>query len=143
MADDKGNKNQRRGGLPGFDLGGSGGGSTPQNDKMRRNRLIIWVIVLGVVGFVLFQTVNPTGQSVPYSDFVGFIKQGPEVLSAVTVTDTSVSGTVTHKDGSTTSVSASRLSSDDTTIKLLLANDIEFDQKPPSGWVFRCAPSSA
>jgi cell division protease FtsH len=137
MADDNKKSSGRRGGLPGFDLGGGSGsnGSNPQQDRQRRTRLLIWVVVLVVVGWVLFQSVSSPAQSVTYSQFVGFIDKGPNVLSDVVVTDTSVTGTVHHEDGSTVQVSASRLSTDQSTIRLLLANHIDFAQKSPSGWV--------
>ena len=37
------------------------------SDRQRRTRLIIWVVVLAVVGWVLFQTLNPPRQTVTYS----------------------------------------------------------------------------
>jgi len=135
MADDR-NKSGRRGGLPGFDLGGGGGGgSNSQQDRQRRTRLLIWVAVLVVIGWVLFQSVNPSAKTVLYSQFVGYIEQGPDVLTDVVVTDTSVTGTVNREDGTAVRVTASRLDTDDSIFRLLNTQHIQYSQKPPSGWV--------
>jgi cell division protease FtsH len=133
MPEENRNRNTRRGGLPGFDMGGGSGNNNAQ-DRQRRTRLIIWVTVLVVVGWVLFQSVNPGGKSIEYSQFLGYVRQGPQVLTDVVVTDTTVSGTVT-KDGTTFRVSASRLADDNSIFRLLQENNIPHDEKPPSGWV--------
>jgi len=134
MADD-GNRNrqQRRGGIPGFDLGGGGSGNS-QQDRQRRTRLLIWLVVLIVIGWVLFESVSSPAQTVPYSQFVGYIEKGPDFLTDVIVTDTSVSGTI-HSGGQEQRVQAKRLETDTSTIRLLLTNNIKFEQNPPSGWV--------
>src|SRR5262249_10834942 len=79
--------------------------------------------------------VSSPAKPVKYSQFVGFIEQGPNVLTDVVVTPTSVSGTVHHEDGSTVRVTASRLDTDQSIFRLLQANHIENEQKPPRGRV--------
>ncbi|HXJ62179.1 MAG TPA: ATP-dependent zinc metalloprotease FtsH, partial [Actinomycetota bacterium] len=86
------------------------------------------------IGWVLFQSVNSPATPVGYSQFVGYIEKGPDFLTDVVVTDTSVSGII-HSGGTEQRVTASRLDTDTSTIRLLLANHIKFEQKPPSGWV--------
>ncbi|HEY7280904.1 MAG TPA: ATP-dependent zinc metalloprotease FtsH [Actinomycetota bacterium] len=133
MADDNKNRGGRRGGLPGFDLGGGGGGS-PQ-DRQRRTRMLIWVVVLVVVGWVLFQSVSSPAQSVTYTQMLGYIEKGPGTISNVVVTDSSITGTVHRSDGNTSQVTASRLDSDQSIFPLLNKSKVEYEQKPPSGWV--------
>ncbi len=133
MADDNRNKGARRGGLPGFDLGGGGNGS-PQ-DRQRRTRMLIWIVVLVVVGWVLFQSVSSPSQAVTYTQMLGYIEKGPGTITDVVVTDTSITGTVHHPDGSSESVAASRLDSDQSIFPLLNKSKISYEQKPPSGWL--------
>jgi cell division protease FtsH len=134
MPEENRNRGTRRSGLPGFDSGGSGSGGS-QQDRQRRTRMLIWVAVLLVIGWVLFTSVNPGGTTITYSRFIGYVKQGPEVLTDVVVTDSSISGTVLHDDGTTERVSASRLQGDQTIFDLLQEHHIPHDEKPPSGWV--------
>jgi cell division protease FtsH len=136
MADNENKKPQRRGGLPGFDMGGSGGGSNPQQDKARRTRLIIWVVVLAFLAWILFSSVRPSGQRIGYSDFLDDVKQGPTVITDVVVGETSVSGKV-HRGGGTVSVTAERPPGDDNgqLQRLLTENGIKFTGSNPSGLV--------
>jgi cell division protease FtsH len=135
MADDNRNKGTRRGGLPGFDLGGGGSSNGSPQDRQRRTRMLIWIVVLVVVGWVLFQSVSSPSQSVTYTQMLGYIEQGPGTITDVVVTDTSISGTVHHPDGKTVQVSTSRLDSDQSIFPILNKAHVSYDQKPPSGWL--------
>ena len=107
MADNENKKPQRRGGLPGFDMGGSGDGSNPQQDKAKRTRLIVTVVVLAFLAWILFSSVRPGGQRIAYSEFLDDVQKGPTVITNVVVGETSVSGKV-HQGGGDVNVTAER-----------------------------------
>ncbi|MFL5796658.1 MAG: ATP-dependent zinc metalloprotease FtsH [Actinomycetota bacterium] len=136
MADNENRNRQRRGGLPGFDTGGSGGSGNPQQDKARRSRLIITVVVLAFLAWIFFSSLRASGQRVAYSEFLQDVKQGPTVITNVVVGETSVSGTV-HGAGGTHTVTAERPPGDDNgqLQRLLTDNGIKFTGSNPSGLV--------
>jgi ATP-dependent Zn protease len=133
MADDGKGNQKRRGGLPGFDMGGSSG--NPQQDRARRTRLIIWVVVLGVLAWVLYSSVGTGGQQVDYSQFLNYVKKGPNAITEVRVGTTSVSGVLRQPDGSSVRVTAERPPGDDNgaLVRLLDQNRIKYTGANPSG----------
>ncbi|HEX9377878.1 MAG TPA: ATP-dependent zinc metalloprotease FtsH [Actinomycetota bacterium] len=130
--DDRPPNRPRRGGLSGYEPGGGSGG-TPQTERSRRNRLLLWLAVILLVGWLLFQQI-PTGEkTVPYSQFIGYVEQGPKVLTDVDVGETSVQGVV-HKEGATQRIVAVRPTGDDSIFRLLQSHDIVYRGSHPSGW---------
>src|SRR6266516_4198724 len=136
MADNENKNRQRRGGLPGFDTGGSGGSGNPQQDKARRSRLIITVVVLAFLAWILFSSARQRGQGINYSEFLQDVKRGPTVITDVVVGETSVLGKV-HRAGGTVTVTAERPPGDDNgqLQRLLTDNGIKFTGSNPSGLV--------
>src|SRR5205085_12022464 len=63
------------------------------------------------------------------------VRQGPSVLTDVTVSDASVTGVVHLNGGATQAISTPRLSGDTSIFNLLREHGIRFQEKPASGWV--------
>jgi len=132
MADDKSPNRPRRGGLSGFEPGGSSG--TPQQERSRRNRMLLWLAVIMLLVWVLFRQAIPSGEkTIQYSQFLAFVQQGPNVLTEVDVGETSVRGIV-HRAGTTEHVVAVRATEDNSIFRLLQEHHIDYKASHPGAW---------
>ena len=135
MADDDNRNRTPRRGLPGFDLGGGSGGSgNSQQDRARRIRSFVWIGVILILVLLLLRNLAPQAQTVNYSQFLGFVRQGPTVISDVRVGDTSVSGILHRSGGQTVQIQAVRPTGDNSIFRLLQQRHIDYQGAHPSGW---------
>src|SRR5438876_8784478 len=112
--------NQRRDRRPGFDFGGGGsqgGSGGPQADRNRRVRMTVWIILAVLAAFLLFRNIaTGSTRTIDYSAFKNKVRQGPTVVTDVTVSDSQVSGTFITKDGKKVHFVSTRAPGDDITL---------------------------
>ena len=126
MSDDR---NDRKGRLPGFDLGGGGSG-------MRRLPLLGWLVV-ALLGLWLLQGVFAgSTEEITYSRFIDHVESG-SIRGTVFISETSIEGEFENDQGQRVPFTAVRppVVNDERLFALLEDNDVDFTGQQPSAFL--------
>jgi len=95
----------------------------------------LWVAVIILLAYALFRGVSPSSASdIGYSQFLNLVKQGPNAITNVVVSETRVSG-VEKRDSGDVNVFATRPPGDDQQlIQVLNESGVKYTGAQPSGW---------
>src|SRR5687768_2376062 len=136
MPNDNDDKRERRRGFwPGIDSGGGSGRPDPAQDRARRTRLILWLLLGVLAALWLFRGfTGANAQEVDYSAFLQRIGQGGEVLTDVRVGDARIEG-ILHRGDEEVRIFAVRPPVEDNgeLIRVLTENQIQYTGSQPSG----------
>ncbi|WP_083943758.1 ATP-dependent zinc metalloprotease FtsH [Alkalispirochaeta americana] len=101
------------------------------NFNFRNNRfaLVFLVALLGMFLMMLFSNTQTVGQEIPYSQFMGYLKEG-QVETVRIVDQTEIQGTLRTRDGESRSFTTNIPYFDDDLIRILQEQGVRFSGAP-------------